>query len=298
MSKAPRQGFPGRHTRWAQAAGNCRPRVVVGADASRWGRIALRWAAEHAWLAGAELAVYAAPIDSANAESGYDVGAILRGFPLLPVQVRISRDSTVDLLHASRRADLLVLGCRGSDHVGLGLGATVTPVAAGASCDVMVVGGHPAAVRGAHHQIAVLVGMEDDEAALDSAARLAALRRVPLRILIAAPMMGPHPLREAVDGQLVRLDEAEALVHEIEPAVVSGTDLIRASPHEVVTTGGGADVLVIGVVNRLDAVTRMALHHAPNPVLLARGSSQPRSGQPAVTYGVERTTRTAGELHS
>jgi len=177
------------------AAGNGRPHVVVGADASHWGRIALRWAAEHAWLAGAELAVYTSPrsTGTAQVERGDEVGAILRGFPLLPVQVHMSRDATNDLLLASRQADLVVLGCRGSDHLGIGLGATVTPVAAGAECDVMVIGGHPAAVRGAHHQTAVLVGMDADEAALDSAARLAALRRVPLRILIAAPMMGPHP---------------------------------------------------------------------------------------------------------
>ncbi|HJP76238.1 MAG TPA: universal stress protein [Pseudonocardiaceae bacterium] len=244
--------------------------IVVGADSSYWGQIALRWAAEHAWLAGAVLEVHRPPVPMTNDDR---LGRVLRGFPMLPVAVRVGVDPATDLLAASLDADLVVLGCRGNDHHGIGVGSAVTPVASGAACDVMVVGGRPAAVRGAHHQISVLIGTDNDQRALASAAGLAALRRVPLRIMLAAPMVGPHPLRAPVDDHLATLRTAEALTLRLEPAVHTTTEIVWTSPHETVSKIDDTDVLVLGVHERLDAVTRLALHHAVCPVLIARGNA-------------------------
>jgi hypothetical protein len=245
-------------------------RVVVGADSSHWGQIALRWAAEHAWLAGAELEVHKPPVPSAAADDDR-FGRILRGFPLLPVMIQVGVHPATELLAASHAADLVVLGCRGEDHHGLGIGAAVGPVAANAACDVLVVGGRPAAVRGAHHRISVLIGTDNDQHALASGARLAVLRRVPLRILLATPLVGPHPLSAPVDEQLARLHNAEAIAHRLTPTVRTTTAIVWSSPHETVSRIDDTDVLVLGVGQRLDAVTRLALHHAVSPVLLARG---------------------------
>lgn len=264
VSKAPDQDRPPGETD-EPATG---ARIVVGADSSYWGQIALRWAAEHAWLAGGELEVHRPPVPMTDADR---LGQILRGFPMLPVAVQVGVDAVSDLVSASRRADLVVLGCRGNDHPGLGIGAAVTPIVTAAECDVMVVGGRPAAVRGTHHQISVLVGTDNDGHALASAAGLAVLRRVPLRILLAAPLVGAHPLRGSVDDQLAALRGAEAVARRFEPSVRTTTELVRNSPHEVVSTMDDTDVLVLGVRERPDAVTRLALHHAVSPVLIARG---------------------------
>ena len=47
-------------------------RVLVSADGSYWGRMALRWACEHAWLANAELEVHAPPTTRPRAHVGDD----------------------------------------------------------------------------------------------------------------------------------------------------------------------------------------------------------------------------------
>ena len=245
-------------------------RVAVGADASHWGQVALRWAAEYAWLAGAELEVHRPPVPS-NEDDRF--GRILRGFPLLPVAVQVGVDAASALLSASREADLVVLGCRGNDHHGIGVGSAVLPVVAGAACDVMVVGGRPAAVRGNHHHISVLIGTDNDLHALSSAARMAGLRRVPLRILLAAPLVGPHPLRAPIDEHLAVLRNAETLARRFESTVRTTTEVVWASPHETVSKIDDTDVLVLGMADRPDAVTRLALHHAVSPVLIARGSA-------------------------
>lgn len=266
VSNAPQRSRPAR--RMAERIRTAR--VVAGTDASHWGQVALRWAAEHAWLAGAELAVHRPPVPS-NDDDRF--GRILRGFPLLRVAVQVGVDAVSELLSASRDADLVVLGCRGNDHHGIGVGSAVLPVVAGAACDVLVVGGRPAAVRGNHHRISVLVGTDNDLHALASAARLAALRRVPLRILLATPLVGPHPLRVPVDEHLAVLRNAEVVVRRFEPSVRTATEVVWTSPHETVSKIDDTDVLVLGMPERLDAVTRLALHHAVSPVLIARGSA-------------------------
>jgi nucleotide-binding universal stress UspA family protein len=245
-------------------------RVVVGADCSYWGQIALRWAAEHAWSAGAALEVHKPPVAVADADDDR-LGRILRGFPLLPVAVRVGTDAVAELLAASRTADLVVLGCRGDDHRGIGVGSAVTPVVADAACDVMVIGGRPAAVRGANHRISVLAGSDNDQPALRSAARFAALRRAPLRILLATPLIGPHPLRAPLDEHFATLANAETIVHRLEPTVRTTTEVVWSSPHEMVGKVDDTDVLVLGLHDRPDSITRFALHHSASPVLVARG---------------------------
>lgn len=268
VSKAPQQFGPSRPTEELMTVR--RARIVVGADSSRWGQIALRWAAEHAWLAGADLEVHKPPVASVAADNDR-FGRILRGFPLLPVTVQVGVNPASELLVASRTADLVVLGCRGDDHPGLGVGSAVMPVATNSVCDVMVVGGRPAAVRGTHHRISVLIGSDNDQHALTSAAHLAGLRRVPLCILLATPVVGPHPMRAPVNDHLATLRNAEAIVQRLEPAVRTTGEIVWNSQHETVSRTDDTDVLVLGVRDRLDAVARLALHHAASPVLLARG---------------------------
>ena len=268
--KAPQQVRPSSTTQQPVAARTRDARIVVGVDSSYWGQIALRWAAEHAWLAGAVLEVHRPPVPVTNDDR---LGRILRGFPMLPVAVQVGVDPAADLLAASHDADLVVLGCRGNDHHGIGVGSAVTPVVSSAACDVMVVGGRPAAVRGTHHRISLLLGTDNDQHALASAARLAMLRRVPLRIMLAAPLVGPHPLREPVEDHLVALRTAEALALRLQPALHTATEIVWNSPHETVSKADDTDVLVLGLCQRLDAVTRIALHHAVCPVLIARASA-------------------------
>jgi hypothetical protein len=271
VTNAPHQFSPTKRTE--EPAPERGGRIVVGADSSYWGQIALRWAAEHAWMAGAELEVHKPPVPSVAA-NGDRFGRILRAFPMLQVVVQVGVEPVTELVSASRGADLVVLGCRGDDHHGLGVGSAVTPVAAGAACDVLVVGGRPAAVRGAHHRISVLIGTDNDQHALASAAHMAMLRRAPLRILLAAPLVGPHPMRAPIDDHLGTLRNAEAIVHRLEPTVRAATEIVWSSPHETVSRTEETDILVLGVYRRLDAVSRLALHHAVSPVLIARGAGR------------------------
>lgn len=275
VPKAPQQFSPTRPTEQPIPAPRSGGRVVVGADCSYWGQIALRWAAEHAWMAGAALEVHKPPVALDLADDDR-LGRILRGFPMLPVAVRTGADAAAELVSASRGADLVVLGCRGDDHRGIGVGSAVPPVVAGAVCDVMVVGGRPAAVRGTNHRISVLLGTDNDQYALTSAARFAMLRRVPLRILLATPLVGPHPLRAPLDEHLATLENAEAIVHRVEPAVRTTSQVMWSSPHEMVGRIDDTDILVLGLPQRLDSVTRIALHHAASPVLIAHRPERSR----------------------
>jgi nucleotide-binding universal stress UspA family protein len=276
VPKAPQQFTPARPTEQQIPAPRSGGRVVVGADCSYWGQIALRWAAEHAWMAGAALEVHKPPVALGATADEDRLGRILRGFPMLPVAVGTGADAAAELVSASRGADLVVLGCRGDDHRGIGVGSAVAPVVAGAACDVMVIGGRPAAVRGTNRRISVLLGTDNDQYALTSAAHFAMLRRVPLRILLATPLVGPHPLRAPLDEHLAMLENAEAIVHRVEPAVRTTSQVMWSSPHEMVGRIDDTDILVLGLPQRLDSVTRIALHHAASPVLVAHRSERSR----------------------
>ncbi|HEX9339282.1 MAG TPA: universal stress protein, partial [Pseudonocardiaceae bacterium] len=219
-------------------------RVVVGVDGSYWGRTALRWAADYSALADAALHVYTPPPDSGDDLPSADV---FRALSVTPALVRADDDATTALISASRQADLVVLGCRGQHQHGIGVGATVLPVAAGAACDVAVIGGRPDTALASHRSVSVQVGTDADTPALRCAARLAALRRVPLRIVLPLRTAFGVPTHGSVDRHFAVLDSAANLVGAIEPAVRISTDLAWLSTATPVGAPVDTDVLVIDV---------------------------------------------------
>lgn len=213
------------------------PRVLVGADDSRWGLAALRWAAAHAVRVGGRL-------DTRT----------------------LDHDISDELIRASLGADLVVLG-RQADS---GAVATIRAVAEHADCDVVIVGGEPAAIAGANRWISVLLGSSVDDHALRSAARLAGLRRVPVRIVYGQAWAGDHAAREPIDRQLAKLHEAAGFVHALDPKLRTVTQLVWTSPADRIARPVNTDLLVVGVDQHLDVLSRAALARAVSPVLLAR----------------------------
>lgn len=102
--------------------------VVVLDDGSPWGEAAVAWASAHAALLG------------------------------VPVEAQPPTDDQVhDLLLVSARAEVLVIGHRGTDGNSFGLGRLVLPLVRHAACDVVVVRGTPDAPRGGHRRITALI---------------------------------------------------------------------------------------------------------------------------------------------
>jgi nucleotide-binding universal stress UspA family protein len=244
--------------------------VTVGADGSYWGGMAVDWAAQHAWLRGATLRVLRAA-DDVPSDVPTDLGLshAQRLYPLLPISCRVAGDApVVDLTAASADSTLLVLGCRG--HRRFGLGELVIPTLAGARCDVVVVRGTPAAVRGEHHVVTAMIsGGEADTTILRRAAEFAASRRARLRIVHAAPDE-LRPSREPEDVLHIAELQLKALGA---PTRVSFT-LARRLPHDVLQDPGHTDLLVVAqghsLRHTLGPVTRTALYHSPSPVLIVR----------------------------
>lgn len=248
-------------------------KVVVGADNSHWGRIALQWAAEHAWLIGAELEVLSPPGPDGNRLCTHaDLDDVHRTFPALPVFAWPSTEAIDTLVTASQDAGLVVLGCQGADRHGIGLGTSVVPVAELAACDVVVVGGRRDGLHGKHRRIVVLLGTGDGTdlgtPVLRGASRFAALRRMELSIRRLVPPVG-RGTATTVRLERAALDEAADVVLDLAPAVKVSTQLVWASPHEAVAAIADADVLAIGADGPLDSLARTALHHARSPVLVA-----------------------------
>jgi hypothetical protein len=250
-------------------------RGAVSVDGSHWGQAALLWAAEHAWLTGAELEVHAAcggPGSGAAANSGVDHAA--DRFPLLRMRVLATEDPTSALVRASREADWVVLGRRTDSQHGIGIGGAVLPVANRALCDVIVVGGAPEPVRGGYGRVTVLWNGPADRPALRTAARLAFARDAALHVLRPVAVYDARHVRLATeDAYRADLDGAAAQARRWQPALHVTTQLAWTNPHEVVVRSGATDVLVIGSPGRVDAVGRTALFHSPAPVLIAHGDS-------------------------
>lgn len=248
-----------------------RRRITVGVDGSYWGRRALQWAAQHAWLVGAELDVHVAPVPEAGwlGQGSFDdgIGHTLRTFPLLPVRLRSSSDAVGSLIAASRQSELVVLGCRGDTRAGHGVGASVLPVIDGARCDVVVVGGRPEAARGVHRRATVLLGTGADEAALRSAVRVACQRRVPLRLVRVVPVSRQCSLADPIDDVWSDLEAAAERVRAEHPTMRLTTQVVRSDLPEVAADPGPTDLLVVAGTG---PATRAALFHGAAPVLIAR----------------------------
>ncbi|HWE90513.1 MAG TPA: universal stress protein [Pseudonocardiaceae bacterium] len=239
-------------------------------DGSHWGRMALHWAAEHAWLAGAELEVHAvAHLATGDSAADEGVGHAAEKFPLLPIRVRSESEPAAALVRASREADWVVLGRRADSRHGIGIGGSVLPVANRALCDVIVVGGAPEEMRGAFQRVTVLWTGPADAHALRAAARLAAARDAALHVLRPVAVCCARHVQAPTDVYLAELDRAAGQARRWQPNVRTTTELAWMNPHELVVRPGSTDVLVIGIADRVDAVGRTALFHSPAPVLIA-----------------------------
>lgn len=245
-------------------------RIVVGVDGSRWGLAALTWAVDQARLADTDLDVCAAPADiRADGELSRRLVRIRadaghRTIPVLP-----SQDAAAALIAASRHAGLVVLGCQGSGHPGLGVGAAVPAVARSAACDVAVVGGRSAAVRGAHHRICAVLGSSASYGTVATAVRFALRSGARLRILAQFSPPGRTPAAPR-PRESVWLSDAEVLARDLAPGLPVRTDVVVGEPHEVIAQITETDLIVVDADGSLDGLARAALYHARSPVLLAR----------------------------
>lgn len=245
-----------------------RNRIVVGVDTSRWGLAALSWAAGQARVAGMDLDVCAAPTDSRpGSELAHQLREIRRWAAQRTVPVLPSVDAASSLIAASRRAGLVVLGCRGTSTHGIGIGAAVRAVARSAACDVVVVGGQPAALTGTHGRICVLV---DERAPLDavaSAVRFATRRDARLRVVAQVSPAGRTPSSPGPESSA--LHDATDLARLLAPGLDVTTRAAVGDPHEVVAALTDVDLLVVAG-RGVAGIARAALYHARCPVLLAR----------------------------
>jgi hypothetical protein len=242
---------------------------VVGIDCSFWGLAALSWAAEQARLAGADLDLRAAADAVPDRVLDHRIDEIRHAMSTRTVPVSLSADPASALIGESQRASLVVLGCRGNNHRGLGIDAAVPIVVRGAACDVVVVGGRMDAVRGAHRQISALINGSGIADIVRAAVRVAAQRDSGLRIVCHVSPVGRGPARHSV-GRLGSFRDAIDLAHRLAPRIPIEIEVIQGGPHEVVAGLTGTDLLVIGVGQQLDRLVWDALYHARSPVLLTR----------------------------
>ena len=197
-------------------------RIAVGTDGSYWGDAALSWAARHACVVGAELDVHQADrrhVDiPADIPSDAGIGATLRSMPMLPVRIlRSGPDPVSTLVGASKDADLVVLGCRGHHHGTLGVGRSVVPVVARASCDTVVVRGLPSSLHGRTCWITVMVrGGRQDVDLLAKVAKLATSLQAKVRLVHLTPPAGPRWLPEQM-GSATVLERAGAQLARLAP---------------------------------------------------------------------------------
>ena len=246
------------------------PSVVVGADGSPWGSAALGWAARYAWLRGESLTVYA---DSTlpGEPSAADQLATMQPLPVSIVQS--SSDPLRTLVPASEHAELVVLGCRGRQHVTIGLGRWVVPVVAAAHCDTVVVRGLDSAVHGMHSVITALVdGGGEDRPVLRRAAQLAETFHAKLHVAHAWPTPSGRTAGPSGDAHGEVLDQAKDYLATVNRQLSANFEAVRAQPYELVASRTHTDLIVVGSggPGRLGGVTRDALHHALCPVLVVR----------------------------
>lgn len=237
--------------------------VVVGTDGSYLGDRAVAWAARHAGLLGDVLHVY----QSTGARAGavaHGVNQVVHEYPALPVRRHFidQADPLEALVDATEAARLIVVGARGRNHPGLGLGHLVRPLVARARCPVAVVKGHPDAIRGRYRTVSVAIGRTTDEAPLRLAVAMAVREGATLRIVHAAT----HSGETVVEWALAR-------AASLGPDLGVEVDSRPCLPHEFVADIHATDLLVVGRGGSCGQagtgrVTNEALFHAPCPVVV------------------------------
>lgn len=279
--------------------------IVVGIDESASSRLALDWAVEQALTEGCGLTlVHAVDVSNAAvsmAAASYPSDArmalgdaghrlldeacahITLTAPDLEVhQVFRLEDPRHVLLELSEDARMLVLGSRGRGPVrALLLGSVSVALARHAHCPVVV--HRPGGAGAVRHGIVVGVdGTPDSTAVLDFAYRQAALRDLPLTVVLSVwdvqtSMSGSFLISDLVttmESEVVALSEIMAGKGEDYPDVKTTTELARGLPFEVlVSLGEQMNLLVVGSRRgqRLahlvsGSVSTAAVEHATCPV--------------------------------
>ena len=214
-------------------------------------------------------------------------------YPDLEVSSRLQPGSAAEtLIEESERAELLVLGSRGSGgFADLIIGSTALHVASHARCPVVVV---PGALVDVTPRRGVVVGVDGSElsaAAIQFAFQFASETRERLTGLHAwydpAPtgvgLMMPLVFDPAMVVKEEKLILAESMAgwSEKYPDVEVVHEVVRNHPvHALVTRAATAELLVVGSRGRgsvrsllLGSVSHGVLHHASCPVAIVRGAS-------------------------
>ena len=256
--------------------------VVVGVDGSSTSDRAVDWAAEQARLESRDLTLVHATgtagtatllwMDQAGVDSVAAVAAVRQEAERLlqatadrladvvpEVTVRgvvAELDPREALRELTSQAALLVVGSRGRGPVAsLLLGSVAHAVTRDPACPVVVVrpeGGHAA-------REGVLVGVDEagtSTHALDFAYRLAAARRLPLRVVhcifdVRAPTGDVGPGEAGYDAERLLLAETVSGMAEQHPDVRVTTVLTRGLvDRTLVRLGEAAEVVVVGAHHR------------------------------------------------
>ncbi|HEX7306957.1 universal stress protein [Lentzea sp.] len=238
--------------------------MTVGVDTSESAYHAFEWAARHAWSLRTDLQVFLAdPGDTT-------VQRVLDRLPMLTAHFRPTGDDPVAaLVRASDSSATLVLGCRGEQHRGLGLGSLVLPVLRRARCGVVVVRGRPQAIRGEYGVVTAAVGGCEDPVVLRRAVELCRTRRASLRLLHVHP---PVQHGEAVPRDEAAVRRAVLFLRTTAPELTPDVAVESRHPAEALAALD-SDLVVVGRGGQHDGVglvTRAALHHASCPVVVAR----------------------------
>jgi nucleotide-binding universal stress UspA family protein len=255
-------------------------RVVVSTDGSYWGDTALRWAAEQAWRSGAELEIWLPGAD-VQSPGAARLSEVMKRYPALRARVcNTRRDVVAELTAASCSARLMVIGCRDLSASSIGVGRLVLPVVRGARCDTVVVRGRPVAVGWGNLCVTAMIsGGVNDAVVLERASDMAIERRARLRVVHAVSLPFAWDAVDAVDESVS--DEAAAVLDRFDPRPSYSLRLVRLPPHEAVARCTDTDLLVVGTGDSragspgLGAITKVALYHAPCPVLVAHRPAVP-----------------------
>lgn len=255
--------------------------VVVGVDGSEHSERAVRWAARRARGEHRLLVLLHAAGPGASTAPGW-----MRSYDLDPgpemLRVVEVTDPRTALLEASRTADTVVVGSRGTGPVrSLLLGSTSSAVVAAACCPVVVV----VPDDGHHQRRGVVVGADGTPGSLpviEYAVRAASLMRCPLTVMHAfwdvagVINRGRHvsPDERDVEDLRVLLAESVAGIREKFPDVEVTPELSRGLVDECLADAGTTAELVVvgrhrrGVLSRLlsTTVTTAVLEHASCPV--------------------------------
>lgn len=291
--------------------------IVVGFDGSAGAREALHWSLAAArythlpveldcafeWHVFAEPVAAIAPVRpeclarrQARAMLDTALAEAARGYPDVPLAgVMIDGRAVSVLVARSRRARLLVLGCRGhGGFTGLWLGSTALMVAAEAHCPVVVVRGEARPPERPGHVLAGVDGSAPSRVALAFAFEQAAARGADLRVVRVFSPSAPNwkipelGVKEAPASRQAAYVDLVAKWRERYPTVpVTAAAVTGSATSVLLDATGDAQLAVIGARGGdvrprppLGVVSHHLLHHARCPVVLVReASASPVVGQ-------------------